>query len=303
MLRSIYAFHRFGRGWNDIGYNFVLDLYGRIWEARAGGIEEPVIGAHAGGYNYRSSGVAVLGDFSGVPVSGAARSALQQLLAWKLALHSVPALGRTTVRVTRGGAVYSRFPAGAAVSLPRIAGHRDADATDCPGDSLYHQLPEVRSRVAALNPAATQGVLTLALAPVQPPAPASAPATAAEAPASAAVPLLLQGTLTRGGAPVAGANVLVQLRRVSARGQVVSEETLAQAQTNSEGSYTATLQTIPSKRRSAALRACYEGAPAAGGQGGATGACVSAALDVHSGQVSVPPATVPTPAEAQPPAG
>ena len=51
MLLAIYAFHRYVNGWNDIGYNFVIDLYGRIFEARAGGIDEPVVGAHAGGYN------------------------------------------------------------------------------------------------------------------------------------------------------------------------------------------------------------------------------------------------------------
>ena len=50
MLRAIYVFHRYVNGWNDIGYNFVVDLYGRIFEARAGGIDEPVVGAHAGGY-------------------------------------------------------------------------------------------------------------------------------------------------------------------------------------------------------------------------------------------------------------
>jgi hypothetical protein len=298
MLRAIYAFHRFGRGWNDIGYNFVLDLYGRIWEARAGGIDEPVTGAQAGGYNYRSTGIAVLGEFSSVRVSAAARSALEQLLAWKLALHGLPPVGRTTVRVTRAGAPYSRFPAGAAVSLPRIAGHRDADSTECPGDALYHQLPEVRSAVTALAPAAARTVLTLALAPAQPP-----PAAAPPAPPATPVALQLQGVLTRGGAPVPGATVLVQLRSVGARGQRVTETTLAQAQTDAAGSYTATLQMIPSKRRRASLRALYEGAPAAAGRPAITGAGVSAPLDLLAAQVlSAPPAPAPTPAGDPPPA-
>ena len=61
MLRSIYEFHRYGRGWNDIGYNFVIDRFGRIFEARAGGIDEPVVGAQAGGYNAYSTGIAILG--------------------------------------------------------------------------------------------------------------------------------------------------------------------------------------------------------------------------------------------------
>ena len=71
MLRAIYAFHRFVNGWNDIGYNFVIDAFGRIFEARAGGVEEPVVGAHAGGYNLVSTGVAVLGSFMSSSLAGA----------------------------------------------------------------------------------------------------------------------------------------------------------------------------------------------------------------------------------------
>jgi hypothetical protein len=109
MLRAIYAFHRYVNGWNDIGYNTVVDLYGRIFEARAGGIDEPVVGAHAGGYNLVSTGVAVLGSFMSVPISAPARSALERLLAWKLSLHGLTVEGSVTVRVNPAGASYSRF--------------------------------------------------------------------------------------------------------------------------------------------------------------------------------------------------
>ena len=77
MLRAIYVFHRYVNGWNDIGYNFVVNLYGRVFEARAGGIDEPVVGAQAGGYNLFSTGIAVLGTFSSVLISQAARDALE----------------------------------------------------------------------------------------------------------------------------------------------------------------------------------------------------------------------------------
>ena len=89
MLRAIFLFHRDVHGWNDIGYNFVIDLFGRIFEARAGGIDEPVIGAQAGGYNLESSGVAVLGEYGAHDLPGG-RAALARLLAWKLSLHGVP---------------------------------------------------------------------------------------------------------------------------------------------------------------------------------------------------------------------
>src|SRR5207253_10845506 len=91
MLRAIYAYHRFARGWNDIGYNFVVDRFGRIFEARAGGVDEPVVGAQAGGYNLVSTGVAVLGAFASRSISPAAARSLRALLAWKLSLPGVPA--------------------------------------------------------------------------------------------------------------------------------------------------------------------------------------------------------------------
>ena len=197
MLLAIYGFHRFVNGWNDIGYNFVVDRFGRIWEARAGGIEEPVVGAQAGGYNVYSTGVAVLGTFEAGPPSAAAVQALERLLAWKLSLHGAPVSGRTTVKVTPGGARYSRFPAGAAVSLRRISGHRDGDSTVCPGAALYALLPAIRARTQARTPAPS--VVKLALAgPAVAPAPASPPA-AGPSPAAPAAPatFTVTGTVER----------------------------------------------------------------------------------------------------------
>lgn len=215
MLRAIYAFHRFVRGWNDIGYNFVIDLFGRIFEARAGGIDEPVVGAQAGGYNALSTGVAVLGDFQETPISKAAEQALQRLLAWKLSLHGVPAQGHVEVRVDPAGAVYSRFPANALVNLPRIAGHRDADATACPGNVLYGELAAIRHGAAAL--AGTPARATIELAS----------------------PSLLAGrVLQLDGSPIVGAPVQVQRRTVSERGQAVLERTLASVVTDAEGDWT-----------------------------------------------------------------
>ena len=139
MLRAIFLFHREFNGWNDIGYNFVLDRFGRIWEARAGGIDEPVAGAQAGGYNVVSSGVAVLGSYSGSR-SRRRRAALCSGC-WRGSSPSTARpQGRVTVRVDPAGASYSKYPANARVSLRRVSGHRDADSTDCPGDALYGEL-------------------------------------------------------------------------------------------------------------------------------------------------------------------
>ncbi|MDE3070959.1 MAG: N-acetylmuramoyl-L-alanine amidase, partial [Acidobacteriota bacterium] len=213
MLRAIYVFHRFARGWDDIGYNFVIDLYGRIFEARAGGIDEPVAGAQAGGYNGVSTGVAVLGTFSSTPISAPARRALEHLLAWKLALHGAPAQGRVVVRVNPAGAVYSRYPANARVALPRIAGHRDADTTECPGDVLYGELPGMRPRIASLQGRPLRATIALR----------SASGGPAPAPLPAGLPVLVSGTLASlDGTPIAGAAVALRERHVARHGEVVS---------------------------------------------------------------------------------
>ncbi len=295
MLRAIYAFHRYIHGWNDIGYNFVVDLYGRIFEARAGGIDEPVVGAHAGGYNLVSSGVAVLGSFTSVPISAPARTALEALLAWKLSLHGVPSLGRVTVKVNPAGASYSRFPANARVSLPRIAGHRDGDSTDCPGSVLYGELPSIRARVHALVPVPAR--LTLALAPPTPtpvpPVPPGQPAPPVTAPAPGQG---LQGVLSSlAGQPIAGAKVLVQSRTVGARGEAVSEQTIAEAVTDSQGAWMSPGAFSAARRGGTSLRAVYAGAPG-------SSATISESLHVTvQGTLNPPAAPAPTQPAAQPP--
>jgi hypothetical protein len=240
MLRAIYVFHRYVNGWNDIGYNFVVDLYGRIFEARAGGIDEPVVGAHAGGYNLSSTGIAVLGTFSSVPISTAARDTLEKLLAWKLSLHGVPAQGRVTVKVNPAGASYSRFPANARVSLPRIAGHRDGDATECPGNVLYGELPAIRTGVRRLAPNPTRVTLALTTPEVLPETQATPESGSAAAPGSSPTgqAQVLSGVIELlDGTPLNGAPVLIQARTVSHKGEIVSERTLGETTTNSAGQW------------------------------------------------------------------
>jgi hypothetical protein len=244
MLRSIYDFHRYGHGWNDIGYNFVIDRFGRIFEARAGGIDEPVVGAQAGGYNAYSTGIAILGTYSAQQISPAARTALEHLLAWKLSLHGAPLEGRVTVRVTPGGAVYSRFPAHAPVSLPRVAGHRDADSTDCPGDALYAELQAVRRASARLVGLGGRATLRL------------------QTPEVAGATSLAGSLRLADGTPLAGAPIEVQVRRVANKGQTVSELTLAQAMTDPAGQWSVPVTISPPKaadRAETALRAVCRG--------------------------------------------
>jgi hypothetical protein len=144
IVLGIARYHRDSNGWNDIGYNFLVDQYGQVFEGRAGGIDQAVIGAQAQGYNSASTGIATLGTFTSVPFPEAGLDALAHVIGWKLSLHGVPTEGQVVV-TSRGGAA-NRYPSGTPVTLERICGHRDGDSTSCPGDVLYTQLPDLRSR-------------------------------------------------------------------------------------------------------------------------------------------------------------
>ncbi|HWG56857.1 MAG TPA: peptidoglycan recognition protein, partial [Gaiellaceae bacterium] len=129
IVKAIQVYHVKGNGWNDIGYNFLVDKYGQVFEGRYGGITRPVVGAHAEGFNTGSVGVAVLGEYSSLAITPKARDALARLLAWRLDLAHVDPL--STLSVPSGG--NKRFPSGVPVFLRTVSGHRDTGFTDCPG--------------------------------------------------------------------------------------------------------------------------------------------------------------------------
>ena len=147
MVRGIYAYHVQSNGWSDIGYNFLVDRYGRAYEGRAGGIDRYVLGAHTGGFNVDSFGVSLLGDFSTVPPSADTMATVSRILAWKLGSAYRDPRGRAVLTSAGGGT--SKHPAGAQVTFDVISGHRDAGTTSCPGATTYARLPALRSSVAA----------------------------------------------------------------------------------------------------------------------------------------------------------
>ncbi|MDT5233699.1 MAG: hypothetical protein QOI39_4199, partial [Mycobacterium sp.] len=145
IIRSIYAFHVQGEGWCDVGYNFLVDRFGRIWEGRYGGIDRAVLGAHTGGFNTNSFGVSMIGTFDTAVPPQPMVDAMSQLIAWKLALSYANPLAQATMTTAAFSQV--RFPVGTQVSLNVISGHRDADMTACPGNVGYSLLPQIRQQV------------------------------------------------------------------------------------------------------------------------------------------------------------
>jgi hypothetical protein len=138
IIRGIYAYHVQTNGWRDVGYNFFIDKFGRIWEGRNGGVAMPVEGAHTSGYNTDSFAASALGNFETVDPTPELIQAYGALYAWKLSLHGVGA-GATNVAIS--GTTFSHA----------IKGHRDAGQTLCPGQNLYAEIPRIRSLAASLQ--------------------------------------------------------------------------------------------------------------------------------------------------------
>ncbi|MFE7774136.1 FG-GAP-like repeat-containing protein [Streptomyces sp. NPDC057445] len=147
IIRGIFRYHVQSQGWNDIGYHFLVDKCGKVFEGRAGGIDRPVQGAHTYGLNVDTSSISVLGDHMTAKAVPAVKKAIATVAAWKLGLYGHNPAGSVTLTV---GADNGNFERGDRVRLKRISGHRDGSATDCPGDKLYADLPEVRTLAAAV---------------------------------------------------------------------------------------------------------------------------------------------------------
>ena len=152
-VRAIYHFHAVTLGWGDIGYNYLIDEAGRVYEGRytreywngtfptgdneAGDVVES---GHALHHNPGSMGIALLGNFTTQAPTAAARGSLVSMLAWASATHEIDPTGTST---------YVNPATGTTITTPNITGHRDYQNTGCPGAALYVQLPSIRSAVAA----------------------------------------------------------------------------------------------------------------------------------------------------------
>ncbi len=146
-IRAIYR--NAAREWGDIGYNYLIDPDGLVYEGRWSGTDATpghdaagrvVTGAHVQGYNSGNVGIALLGTLTTTPASTAARRTLVQLLADLADRHTLAPLGKV---------VYVNPVSGVSRPAPVIGGHRHWAATECPG-TVYTAMPSIRDEVAAL---------------------------------------------------------------------------------------------------------------------------------------------------------
>ncbi|WP_378177311.1 N-acetylmuramoyl-L-alanine amidase [Aquimarina sp. SS2-1] len=135
-VRSVQNFHMNSNGWSDIGYNFLIDPNGIIYEGRAGG--DNTVGAHFCGRNRNTMGVCMLGNYSSATPKTATQNSLKKLLAWKASKENINPVGST-------------YHYSINSSLKTISGHRDGGGCSaCPGDGGYAILPSVRTGVQNL---------------------------------------------------------------------------------------------------------------------------------------------------------
>ncbi|CAN5659470.1 hypothetical protein BH23CHL5_BH23CHL5_04250 [soil metagenome] len=129
-IRAVQYYHAVTRGWYDIGYNFLVDRFGNIYQGRVGG--QNVVGGHAFAFANGSSGISFIGNHNFANVSSSALAGMVAIVAWAVRFRDP--FGRSAFQ--------------GLANLPTICGHRDVLSTSCPGDLAYPQLATIRSLVA-----------------------------------------------------------------------------------------------------------------------------------------------------------
>ncbi|MEU4354569.1 peptidoglycan recognition protein family protein [Streptomyces virginiae] len=170
IVRSLHVYHVQGNGWRDLGYNFLVDKCGTVFEGRQGGVDQPVQGAHTYGWNAESTGVSVLGDYTTAGASTAALGAISKVAAYKLGQYDGDMNGTATLTAGATQANYfgKSYTAGQQYEFKSLSGHRDGFNTQCPGNSLYPQLdalrqtgPAAQLKIASVNGATAAPGATL----------------------------------------------------------------------------------------------------------------------------------------------
>jgi len=143
ILRGIHRYHTQSLGWSDIGYNYLIDKWGRAWVGRQTKNHNLAArGAHTLGFNHMSVGIAVIGNFQSTQPSDAVIQMIIKLSAWKLDIYGRNPNG--TVKVKSEGS--DKYPKGRVLTMPVMNGHRDTNDTSCPGWQIYKRLDFIRRR-------------------------------------------------------------------------------------------------------------------------------------------------------------
>ncbi|MFC0247038.1 N-acetylmuramoyl-L-alanine amidase, partial [Citricoccus parietis] len=151
-IRGIFQYHAVSLDWGDIGYQFLVDKYGNIFQGRRGSIEKPVQGAQAGGFNTDTIGISAMGNYDIASAPAPMVRAIEKVLAWQAYRYDVDPTAKVTL--TQRGKGTARWSDGTRVTVPTILGHKVTNSTACPGRYLDAQLPTIRKNVDRLVAAA-----------------------------------------------------------------------------------------------------------------------------------------------------
>jgi hypothetical protein len=160
VVRSYWNYHVNTLGWNDIGYNYLSDKYGNLYQGRHNpnylnpNNYRDVLGAHAGASNSYSIGYNYLGNADVTTPTTAQLDLCERFLAWWFYRYGFDPLSSATIVLQSGGSA----------SKPRICGHRDVNVggTSCPGNTLYGLLPSIRTGTKNKIDACTSAVDNIA---------------------------------------------------------------------------------------------------------------------------------------------
>lgn len=150
ILRSIFTYHTDSLGWCDIGYNVLVDRFGRLWEGRAGGLNRDVVPAAQHGFNTGASAISAMGSFQATTAPSAMVEAIASFVSWRLGLEHVDPTS-STVMVSKATDPNPKWRNGTSVKLGTVFAHRNVNFTDCPGDYLYSRLATIRTRARQLT--------------------------------------------------------------------------------------------------------------------------------------------------------
>ena len=149
LVRGIYAYHTKAMRWPDIGYQYLVDKFGTVYQGRRDAVTDLPVGAQAGGYNSQTIGISAMGNYSTAKPSAVMVTAIENVLAWKAYQYDLDPTGTTTLTTGTSSKSQTRHKDGQKVKVNVIQGHRDTNLTACPGTYLYAKLPEIRTAVAS----------------------------------------------------------------------------------------------------------------------------------------------------------
>ena len=147
-LQHIQNLHMDKNDWCDIGYSYLVDWFGNVYEGSRGTIERPITSAHTAGMNFEGAGIALIGRYTDEPPTEAAMEAAGKIAGWVLGFYGVEADQDVHLTVAGGN---NRWANGTRITVPAITGHRDLVQTECPGDATYARMDQIRAHASAMT--------------------------------------------------------------------------------------------------------------------------------------------------------